>query len=149
MMELGRRQILHCGISDHATAEWTLQQFRETLLGGHPHRFLMHDRDSIFSQKLDQEVAARGVKILRTPVGAPKANSRCERLVGSIRRECLDWLIPMGEGHLRRTLNRWVEHYNHGRVHMKSGPGHPNAVETTTTGEGRTPSDNGWPHRPT
>ncbi len=78
---------------------------------------------------LDQEVAALGVKILPTPVRAPKANSRCERVVGSIRRECLDWLISLGERHLRRILNSWVTHYNHGRVHMSLGPGIPMAFK--------------------
>jgi transposase InsO family protein len=125
VMELGRRQILHCGVTDHPTAEWTLQQFREALPGSHPYRFAIHDHDSIYSKKLDQEVAALGVRILRTPVRAPQANSRCERLVGSIRRECLDFLIPLTEGHLRRILVTWVTHYNQGRVHMSLGPGVP------------------------
>jgi putative transposase len=103
VMELGRRQILHCGVTEHPTAEWTLQQFREALPDSHTYHFVIHDRDSIFSRALDQQVAAMGVTILRTPVRAPKANSRCERLVGSIRRECLDFLIPLGEGQLRRV----------------------------------------------
>jgi len=59
-------------------------------------------------------------RISRTPVRAPKANARSERLVGSIRRECLDFLI-FGERHLRRILKVWVTHYNHGRVHMSLG----------------------------
>jgi putative transposase len=49
----------------------------------------------------------------------------CERLVGTIRRECLDFLMPLGQRHLRQILNRWVSHYNHGRVHMNLGPGTP------------------------
>ena len=118
VMELGRRQILHYGVTAHPTAEWTLQQFREALPGSHPYRFVLHDRDSIYSRNLDQEVAALGVRILRTPRRAPKANSRCERLVGTARRECLDWLIPLGEGHLRRILKIWITHYNQSRAHM-------------------------------
>ena len=117
-MELGRRQILHYGVTAHPTAEWTLQQFREALPGSHPNRFVLHDRDSIYSRNLDQEVAALGVRILRTPRRAPKANSRWERLVGTARRECLDWLIPLGEGHLRRILKIWITHYNQSRAHM-------------------------------
>jgi len=78
VMELGRRQILHYGVTAHPTAEWTLQQFREALPGSHPYRFIIHDRDSIFSRNLDYEVATLGVRILRTPVRAPKANSICE-----------------------------------------------------------------------
>jgi hypothetical protein len=94
IMELGTRRILHHTVTAHPTAEWTLQQFREALPGDHPYRFLIHDRDSIFSKDLDQAVVAMGVGVLRTPVRAPKANSVCERLGGTLRRECLDYLIP-------------------------------------------------------
>jgi transposase InsO family protein len=131
VMELGRRQILHGGITAHPTDEWTLQQFREALPGNHPYHFVIHDRDSIFSRKLDQEMAHLGVKVLRTPVRAPKANSMCERLVGTIRRECLDFFIPMGEAHLKRIMNTWITHYNQGRVHMSLGPGIPAALRPT------------------
>jgi len=125
LMELGRRKILHVNVTDHPTAEWTQQQLREALPGDHRFRFLIHDRDSIFSQELDQAVAALGVNVLRTPPRAPQANSRCERLVGSIRRDCLDFMIPFGERHLKQILNQWILHYNHGRVHMSLGPGIP------------------------
>jgi putative transposase len=106
-------------------AEWTLQQLREALPGDHPFRFLLHDRDSIFSQQLDQAVATMGVRVLRTPPRAPTANAACERLVGTIRRECLDFLIPLGQRHLKHILNHWVRYYNHSRVHMSLGPGIP------------------------
>lgn len=125
IMELGTRKILHHNVTTHPTAEWTLQQFREALPGGHPYRFVIHDRDSIFSRELDNAVADMGVRILRTPVRAPLANSVCERLVGTARRECLDFLIPLGERHLRRTLALWIDHYNRGRPHMALGPGIP------------------------
>jgi putative transposase len=125
LMELGRRKILHVNVTDHPSAEWTQQQLREALPGEHPFRFLIHDRDSIFSRELDQAVATMGVRVLRTPPQAPKANSVCERLIGTIRRECLDFLIPLGQRHLKHILNHWVLHYNHGRVHMNLGPGIP------------------------
>ncbi len=78
IMELGTRRILHHNVTAHPTAEWTLQQFREALPGHHPYRFLIHDRDSIFSKDLDKQVVAMGVRVLRTPVRAPQANSVCE-----------------------------------------------------------------------
>jgi putative transposase len=71
IMELGTRRILHHNVTAHPTAEWTLQQFREALPGDHPYRFLIHDRDSIFSKDLDQAVAAMGVGVLRTPGRGP------------------------------------------------------------------------------
>ena len=83
--------------------------------------------DSIYSLDLDKAVATMGVRVLRTPPRAPQANSRCERLVGSIRRDCLDFMIPFGERHLKQILNQWILHYNHGRVHMSLGPGMPAA----------------------
>ena len=65
------------------------------------------------------------MKVLRTPVRAPKANSFCERIVRTVRRECLDFLIPFFEAHLRLILREWIEHYNHGRPHQCLGPGIP------------------------
>ena|SRR5690242_4008744 len=85
IMEVGTRRILHHNVTAHPSAEWTLQQLREALPGDHLYRFVIHDRDSIFSKELDQGVTDLGVRVLRTPVRAPKANSVCERLGGSLR----------------------------------------------------------------
>jgi putative transposase len=95
VMEVGTRKILHCNVTGHPTATWTLQQFREALPVDHPCKFLIHDRDSIFSPSLDRELQSFGLRVLRTPVRSPQANAYCERLVGTIRRECLDFLIPL------------------------------------------------------
>ncbi|HZO57703.1 MAG TPA: hypothetical protein VFB63_33635 [Bryobacteraceae bacterium] len=92
-MEVGSRRLLHLNATTHPTAEWTLQQFRETLPGDHPNRFVIHDRDAIFSARLDDELTGLGVRVVTTPVRSPKANAFCERLIGTIRRECLDFLI--------------------------------------------------------
>jgi hypothetical protein len=70
IMELGTRRILHQNVTAHPTAEWTLQQLREALPGDHPYRFVIHDRDSIFSKWLDKGATDLGVKVLRTPVRA-------------------------------------------------------------------------------
>ena len=78
VMEISSRRILHCNVTAHPTAVWTLQQFREAV-GDHTYRFLIHDRDSIFSPEVDDELKAFGLKVLRTPVRAPKA-SRAERI---------------------------------------------------------------------
>ena len=127
-MELGTRRILHHNVTAHPTAEWTTQQFREALPGGHAYQFVIHDRDSIFSKELDKEVAAMGVRVLRTPVRAPTSNSFCERFGGTLRRECLDFLIPFHERHLKLALNSWIAHFNHARPHMSLGPGIPAAL---------------------
>jgi len=93
--------------------------------GDQPHRDVIHDRDSIYSEGVDRTLAAMGLTVLRTPAQAPQANAFCERLVGTIRRECLDFLIPLTESHLRDILTRWITHYNRGRPHSSLGPGIP------------------------
>jgi transposase InsO family protein len=123
-MEIGSRRILYIDVTDHPTAGWTIQQFREFMAFDHPYRFVIHDRDTIFSG-CDPELKGFGVRVLKTPVRAPKANAYCERLVGTIRRECLDFLIPLNQGHLKQILREYVVHYNRGRPHSALGPGLP------------------------
>ena len=83
------------------------------------------DRDRIFSRELDGSIKALGVGVIRTPIASPKANAICERVIGTIRRECLDWVIPLSEAHLRAMLAECVAHYNTGRPHCMLGPGVP------------------------
>ena len=125
IMEVGRRRIAHFNITAHPTADWTIQQLREVITGEQAYRFLIHDRDRIYSSELDAAVKSMGLGILKTPFRAPQANAFCERLVGTIRRECLDFLIPLNERHLRSFLKEWVAHYNKGRPHFGLGPGIP------------------------
>lgn len=113
-----------------------MQQFREALPGGHAYQFVIHDRDSIFCKELDKEVTAMGVRVLRTPVRAPKANSLCERFGGTLRRECLDFLIPFNDRHLKSVLKTWIAHYNHARPHMSLGPGIPAALRPLASESG-------------
>jgi putative transposase len=127
VMEVGSRRILHCNVTAHPTAAWAVQQFREAIPSDHIYRFLIHDRDSIFSAEVDDDLGVFGLRVLRTPVQAPKANAYCERLVGTIRRECLDYVIPLSEKHLRTIMREWVAHYNQGRPHASLGPGIPDS----------------------
>jgi putative transposase len=119
------RRLLHVNVTAHPTAEWTLQQLREAIPSDHTYRFLIHDRDAIFSQQLDQCVRNLGLRVLKTPPQSPQANAICERFLGTLRRECLDFVIPMTEHDLRRHLQPWVRHYNTGRPHMSLGPSIP------------------------
>jgi putative transposase len=125
VMEIGTRRILHFNVTAHPTAEWTLQQFREVISDESSCEFVIHDRDSIYSSVLDSILESMGVKVLKTPFRSPQANGFCERLIGSIRRECLDFMIPLTERHLRRILKEYVTHYNRGRPHSALGPGVP------------------------
>ena len=126
VMEHASRRLLHVNVTAHPTAEWTLlQQLRAALPSDHGYRFLLHDRDSIFSRDLDRRIGNLGLRVLKTRPRAPQANALCERLLGTLRRECLDLLIPLTENHLRRLLREWGRHYNGGRPHMSLGPGIP------------------------
>jgi len=125
VMEIGSRRILQCNVTAHPTSEWTIQQLREAIPSDHTCRFLIHDRHATFSSELDAAVAALGLRALKTPVRTPQANAFCERLIGTIRRECLDFMIPLNERHLRAILREWVSHYNQGRPHSSLGPGIP------------------------
>jgi transposase InsO family protein len=125
VIEHGRRRLAHVGVTNHPTADWTLQQLREVVGDEGAHRYLLHERDSIFARYLDNSIRALGLKVLRTPFRSPQANSIGGRVIGTIRRECLDWMIPVTEAHLRATLREWVRHYNTGRPHKSLGPGVP------------------------
>jgi putative transposase len=128
-MEIGSRRIVRFNATKRPTAEWTIQQFREFLAFDHPYRFLIHDRDSIFSAAVDEALQGFGIRVLKTSFRAPKANAYCERLFGTIRRECLDFLIPLNEGHVRRILREYIRHYNRGRPHSALGPGLPQPLQ--------------------
>jgi len=127
LLDVGTRSLVHWNVTAHPTATWTIQQFRECLTGEGAHRLIVHDHDRIYSTDVDRALQAMGLHVLKTPLGAPQANAYCERLIGTIRRECLDWVIPFSERHLRRILAEWVGHYNRGRPHTALGPGVPDA----------------------
>ena len=124
------------GILRHHPAEWTLQQFREAIGCEHDYRFVIVDRDGKFSADLRRSVRAMGVRPLRTPRRAPQTNAYCERLIGTTRRECLVFLIPLSEEHLRRLLTEWRDYYNRARPHSSLGPYLPTpCVELPMKGE--------------
>lgn len=130
VIEHGSRRLLHLNVTAHPTAAWTLQQLREALGYERRYRHLIHDRDRIFAKSLDQSIERLGLKVLKSPFRSPMANAICERLIGTIRRECLDWMIPMSAAHLRSILKIWARHYNGSRPHMVLGPGVPDPPAT-------------------
>jgi putative transposase len=142
-MEHASRRLIHLNASAHLTADWTLQQLREAIPSDHEYRFIIHDHDRIFSAELNASLTHLGIKVITTPAHSPRANSLCERPIGTLRRECLDWTIPLIEGHLRKTLASWIAHYNQGSPHSPLGPGVPgphmqpsrscNATDTVST----------------
>ena len=87
IIEVATRRVVHFNVTRHPSAEWTLQQFRECIVGDEGYRFVIHDRDGIYSHDLDAGLKTFGLTGLKTPRKAPKANAICERWIGSARRE--------------------------------------------------------------
>jgi transposase InsO family protein len=136
LVDIGTRRVLHWNVIDHPTAEWTTQQFRNALPHEPRYRFLIHDRDNIFAPAVDAALGSMSLHVLRTPPRTPQANAHCERFIGTALRECLDWVIPINEHHLRRVLAEWIRHYNRERPHSALGPGIPEAPSDRTARSG-------------
>jgi putative transposase len=120
-IEHGTRHVHLAGITAHPTGTWVTQQARNLLMNLEDHadglNFLIRDRDAKFSATLDAVFTAIGVRIIKAPVQAPRANAIAERWIASARRECLDRMLITGEQHLRLVLSEYVDHYNTHRPH--------------------------------
>jgi len=121
-IEHGSRRMHLGGITAHLTGDWTVQRARNLALTLGERfegiRFLIRDRGSNFTASFDAVFQAAGTRILRMAVRAPRMNAICERLVGSLRREVLDRVLILGEGHLRAVLAEYQVHYNTARPHQ-------------------------------
>jgi transposase InsO family protein len=118
IVELGSRRIVHYGVTRSPGDFWVAQRVREATPYDEGPRFLIRDNDSKYGQCFTQVAKGRGIKVIRTPVRAPKANAICERFIGSVRRECLDHMLILGERHLYRLIGEYVTYFNHARPHQ-------------------------------
>jgi putative transposase len=124
-IELESRRVHLAGLTEIPNGAWVTQQARNLAWSLQereaPLRFLIHDRDRKFTAAFDEVLRSEGLGIVRTPIRAPKANAIAERFVGTVRRECLDWLLISGRRHLEGVLRVYVNHYNRHRPHRALG----------------------------
>jgi hypothetical protein len=121
IIEIGSRKAVHVGVTRNPTTTWVAQQLRNATSFGEGARFLIRDNDDKFGVDFDRAAAGTGIHVLRTAVGAPRMNAFCERLLGSVRRECLDHVVVLGEGHLESVLGEYCfGYFNEARPHRGS-----------------------------
>jgi transposase InsO family protein len=118
IVEHGSRKVVHFGVTSHPTQEWVTQQLKEATPFDQKPKYLIRDRDSRFGQHFDEIAKASGIEVLKTAYRTPKMNSICERFLGSVRRECLDYLFIFGERQLSRVLKEYVLYFNQQRPHQ-------------------------------
>ena len=112
-----RRRVIHFNITEHPTAGWTARQLSEAFPWEAAPRFLLRDRDGVYGPAFEDRVESMGIEEAITSPRSPWQNPFVERLIGSIRRECLDHVIVLNEHHLRRLLGEYLEHYHRWRCH--------------------------------
>jgi putative transposase len=121
IVELGSRRVVHFNVTRQPTDAWVTQQLREATPYDDGPDYLIHDNDSKFGCLFSAVVESSNIEILLTPLEAPRANAICERFIGSVRRECLDYILILGEWHLYRIVNEYVSYFNHARPHQGRG----------------------------
>jgi transposase InsO family protein len=126
----GRRELVHLAVTAHPTAAWVWRQVVEATAWGRRPRFLLRDRDAVYGGDFAERAVASGIETLLTPVRAPRANAVAERVIGTLRRECLDHLVVLSERHLRTVTAEFTRYYNGDRPHrtLHLQPPHPQAV---------------------
>jgi len=113
-----RRRVVHFNVTEHPTARWTGDQIIQAFPGGSEPRYLLRDRDSIYGIEFRERIRATGIEEIRTALRSPWQNPFCERLIGSVRRDCLNHVIILGESHLRKTLAPYFDYYHKYRTRL-------------------------------
>jgi transposase InsO family protein len=119
-----RRRLIHVAVTEHPTAAWTAQQVRNAFPDNETPRYLLHDRDAVFAD-VATTIAAMNIEPVRTAPRSPWQNAYVERVIGSIRRECLDHVIVVNDVGLRRVLRDYVTYYMRSRTHLALGKDAP------------------------
>ena len=153
-IELDTRRVHLAGVTANPVGAWVTQQARNLLMAleerNRQLRFVLRDRDAKFSRAFDDLFRSEGAEILLSPVQAPDANAYAERWVGTVRAECLDWLLIVGRGHLEPVLRTYVEHYNQHRPHRAlslEAPDPPTELSVAAKDRQGGDVNSDWPHR--
>src|SRR5438876_7068807 len=117
IVRLARRELVWINVTANPTAEWIARQITEAFPWNEAPRYLIRDRDRVYGDVVIRRLRAMGIRDKPIAAGSPWQNGFAERLIGSIRRECTDHVIALGEGHLRRTLQSYARYYNKSRTH--------------------------------
>ena len=113
----GRRELVHANVTANPTAAWVWRQVIEATPWGNTPRHLLRDHDAVYGRDFRQRARRIGIDAITTPVASPRANAVVERVIGTLRRECLDHLIILDEQHLRSVLTEFIGYYNLERPH--------------------------------
>jgi putative transposase len=111
------RRIMYFNITEHPSAQWTAQQIVEAFPWDTAPQYLLRDRDSIYGEVFQDRVGHMGIEEVKIAPRSPWQNPYCERVIGSIRRDALDYVIVLNECHLRHVLQSYIDYYHHWRTH--------------------------------
>jgi len=131
-----RRRVVHFNVTEHPTAEWTAQQIVDAFPNNAAPRWLLRDRDSIYSDAFKRRVAGMAIIEVVTSPASPWQNAFVERLIGSIRRECLNYVIVLNAAHLRRVLTAYLRYYHGTRTHLGLKKDAPDGRPVSATAAG-------------
>jgi transposase InsO family protein len=134
IMQHGRRQMLWLGVTEHPTAEWIANQLTEAIGWEQAPRYLIRDRDAAYGEVFARRIRSQGIRDRPTSPCSPWQNGHAERLIGSIRRECVDHVVVFGERHLRHLLLSYINYYNEERTHLSLNKDAPISRVVDTTG---------------
>ena len=132
-----RRRVVHFNVTEHPTAQWTAQQLVEAFPFDSAPRYLLRDRDAIYAETVRRRIKSLGIEEVVTAPRSPWQNPYAERIIGSIRRDCLDHVIVINERHLRRILREYIHYYHTCRTHLSlnKDPPETRTVERPESGE--------------
>jgi putative transposase len=145
-----RRRVAHVNVTSHPTADWVARQIKEAFPFDEAPRYLIRDRDAAYGECFRECMESMGIEEVLIAPRSPWQSPYVERLIGSIRRECLDHVIVFGEAHLRRVLARYFDYYHHARTHHALGDNAPCPRAVESPGQGNViavPQVGGLHHR--